>query len=228
MLAGEPQLGRLDACLRACMDTELAQNRRNVVVDRLLGDDEPLGDLRVAQALREELENLELAPGQAGGILPRGGAWAARKPAHASLAQPAGDDPSRRLRAQPAQVVECVAQRAFVVGFGQRERALIRRLGPAPEFGSLAPITSELGPPGLGYWIDGLVRDSRPATPACELTDNPGRLSAHREIERRLRRSRNGVMPPLEPGSLGSRSRSRLDSLQLSGRLGQLPSLVER
>jgi hypothetical protein len=51
------------------VDAELAEDRRDVVVDGLLGDDEPLRDLRVAKAFGQQRQNFELAVGQPGGVL---------------------------------------------------------------------------------------------------------------------------------------------------------------
>jgi hypothetical protein len=70
-LAGEPEQDRLRTRLAACAHVKLAQDRRDVVVDRLLGEHEPLGDLGVAEPLREEPKYLELTRSQVGGILLR-------------------------------------------------------------------------------------------------------------------------------------------------------------
>lgn len=40
----------LDACLATVAYAELSKDGRDVVIDRLLGDDEALGDLRVAES----------------------------------------------------------------------------------------------------------------------------------------------------------------------------------
>src|SRR4029453_5359278 len=51
VLADEPEPNGLGARLAARSDAELAQDRRDVVIDRLRGEDEALGDLRVAKTL---------------------------------------------------------------------------------------------------------------------------------------------------------------------------------
>jgi len=51
----------LCARLAARADAELAKDCRDVVIDRLLGDEEPLGDVGVAMSLRDEGEDFELA-----------------------------------------------------------------------------------------------------------------------------------------------------------------------
>jgi hypothetical protein len=58
MLAGEPQPGRLRGRLAARANAELSEDRCDVVVDRPLGEHEPLGDLGVAQAFGDESEHL--------------------------------------------------------------------------------------------------------------------------------------------------------------------------
>ena len=59
-LAG--QHGRLGAALQA----ELGEDARDVVLDRLLGEEHPLADLPVGQALGDQREQLELLLGQVG------------------------------------------------------------------------------------------------------------------------------------------------------------------
>ena len=51
------QPGRQDGGLRAPLDTELGQQARDVVLDRLLGQEHPLADLPVGQALGDEVED---------------------------------------------------------------------------------------------------------------------------------------------------------------------------
>ena len=68
---GEPESHGRGARLAAGADIELSQDRRDVMVDRFLGDDEPLGDLRVTQPVGEQHEHLELAPGQTGRVFAR-------------------------------------------------------------------------------------------------------------------------------------------------------------
>src|SRR5918999_2077240 len=79
----ERELGGLVA--RA--DTELAEDRGDVVADGFLGDDEARGNLRVREALGDELEHVELALRQAGRMLARSRARAAGDPARAALAE---------------------------------------------------------------------------------------------------------------------------------------------
>ncbi len=52
----EPDRGR--GCLTAGGSVELAEDRGDMVVDGLPGDDESVGDLCVAQALGEQREDL--------------------------------------------------------------------------------------------------------------------------------------------------------------------------
>src|SRR5690349_5128954 len=64
----EPEPGGGDARLTAAGDVELAQDRRDVVGDGLLREEEPRRDVRVAQALGDVGEDLELARRHPGGV----------------------------------------------------------------------------------------------------------------------------------------------------------------
>src|SRR5687767_6913676 len=54
ILAGDPEANRLGARLAPRADAQLPQDRGDVVVDRLLGQEEALGYLCVAEPLRDE------------------------------------------------------------------------------------------------------------------------------------------------------------------------------
>jgi hypothetical protein len=89
-LGDQPESHGLGARLAASADAELSQDRRHVVVDRLLGHDEALGDLGVAPTPGEELEDFELPFGEAARILACRRPWAAGQTALTQLAQPTG------------------------------------------------------------------------------------------------------------------------------------------
>ncbi len=91
ILAGEPEADRLRTRLAARLDLQLPQDRRHVMVDRLHGDDETLGDLRVAEALAPSGP----APRPLGRSGPRGSAW--------SWAAVRARPPSRRAPAAGAR-----------------------------------------------------------------------------------------------------------------------------
>jgi hypothetical protein len=55
----------LGSSLGASAYTELAQDRCHVMVDCLFRQKEPFSDLGIAQALRDQFENLLLARGEA-------------------------------------------------------------------------------------------------------------------------------------------------------------------
>src|SRR3954467_15157952 len=67
----DAQAQGLGGGLAAALDAELAQDRRDVVADRALRQEEPLGDLAVAQPLGHQGQHLELARGQPGGVAAR-------------------------------------------------------------------------------------------------------------------------------------------------------------
>ncbi len=52
----------------ACLDAQLRQDRRHVVVDGPWGDEEAVGDLRVAETRSQQLEHLRLPRGQTGSV----------------------------------------------------------------------------------------------------------------------------------------------------------------
>ena len=66
-----------------------------MTVDRLLGDEESLGNLRVAKPLRDERKHLELARCQVRRVLSCRGARSPRQGEGAPLAQSASDDRRR-------------------------------------------------------------------------------------------------------------------------------------
>ena len=81
-------------------DADLRQDRRHVVVDGPLGDEQPLGDLAVRQALRDQGKDLLLACGQPGRSRPvagRGPRGIARTPAASSAAWPRPRRPGHQL-----------------------------------------------------------------------------------------------------------------------------------
>src|ERR671923_1486762 len=120
--------------LVAAADAELAEDGRHVVADRLLGDDEPCGDLRVRQAFGHEAEYFELALGQARRMLTRLGAGAAGD-ADAALAQLARDDRCRRARPDPQEDLVSAEQLLAVVTRRECETRVVRGVELLPERG---------------------------------------------------------------------------------------------
>ena len=86
-----------------------------MVINGVLGEDEPLGDLGVPESLRDEREHLELTCGEVGRILPRRRPRPSRQPACAALPQPAGDDGRRGAGPELLQLVERTPHRLFIV-----------------------------------------------------------------------------------------------------------------
>src|SRR5690606_27837173 len=64
---------RVDHRLGAVADAQLAEDRGDVVLDRLLADEQTLADLPVGDALRHQLQDLELAAGEGLGDAPAQG-----------------------------------------------------------------------------------------------------------------------------------------------------------
>jgi hypothetical protein len=78
---------------------ELAQDRRYVVTDCLLRQNQAVRDLRVAQSFGEQRQDLQLAVGQAGGVLACAWPRPSRQAARTLLSQPSRDDRRRGSRA---------------------------------------------------------------------------------------------------------------------------------
>ena len=57
------QPGREDRRLRTALEAELGQHVRHVVLDRLLGEEQPVPDLAVGEPLSDKLENAPLLRG---------------------------------------------------------------------------------------------------------------------------------------------------------------------
>src|SRR2546426_2762667 len=126
ILAGKSEPRGLGACLTAGAHAELPEDRRDVVANRLLGEEEAFGDVCVAESLRHQFEDLELAGRQPGGILPRRGTGPPRQPTRTALAQAPRDDPRSRPRSPSGQLIQRPAQMIGVVGIGEGEPGLLR------------------------------------------------------------------------------------------------------
>jgi hypothetical protein len=112
-LAREPKTHSFGACFAASAYVKLPQDRRDVMIDRLRGQEKPFGDVGIAQTLRHQSEHLDLARGQARGIVQVRSAGPAGHAADAALVQSASDDACCGPRAQPVQL----GQRSSQVGF---------------------------------------------------------------------------------------------------------------
>ena len=106
--------------LAATADVEFAEDRRDVMVDGFLGDEQPVGDLRVAQVLGEQREDLQLAGSEPGRVGPGLSARSARDPTRAAGSQPAHDHRRRRPGPERTEFVERAAQRVLLTGVGAR------------------------------------------------------------------------------------------------------------
>ena len=164
---------------RGC-GAELAQDRRDVVVDRLARQEQPLGDVAVAQAVGDQREHLELARGELGRVLARRRPRPARQRARAALAQLAADDRRRAAGAERQQLLEPAAAQRFVLGAGARERRLVRAAQRGPVRGGLLGFAGELERVGLGDRRSRASLDARAPARQRELADDPAasRLSA--------------------------------------------------
>src|SRR5204862_493165 len=101
ILLDDPEKGGFGSGLGATANVQLPQDRRNVVPDRPLREEEPLGDLAIAEASRDELEHLELPRGQAGRVLPRARTGPSRDRLPATPAQASADERGRLIERRP-------------------------------------------------------------------------------------------------------------------------------
>ena len=99
-LGAEVLAGGVGGRLGPVAQAELGQQVADVVLDRLAGDEQPLGDLGVGQAGPDQLQDLGLAPGQGADPL---GAGPDRRPERPQQG-PGGDGVAGRL--QPLEVLQ--------------------------------------------------------------------------------------------------------------------------
>jgi hypothetical protein len=128
------------------LDGELAQDRRDMVLDRPPGKDEPVGDLAVPEVLRDQGEYFELSRGQVRWVAAGGRLRTARKPSRSLLAKAASDERGRGLRAHALQLAERVPK--FVLSSGLRPRycCLVPTAEVGPEPGGIRPRALKLQP----------------------------------------------------------------------------------
>src|SRR5207342_3935435 len=126
---------------------QFAQDRRDVVIDRLFRAHELAGDLRVAQAVRQQREDLELALGQSRRIGRGRRPWSARDPAHAGAAQVFPAAPHGCGRAKRFEYGQCLAH-GGLVALEQGQGALVRAAEPVPGLRRFPPLPREL----QGIW----------------------------------------------------------------------------
>ena len=93
--------------------------------DGLLREEEPGRDVRVAQALRDVREDLELPGGHPGRVRPCLRPRAVPQPAHAALTERPRDPLRGRGRAEGEQLLERAALLVLVGGVGAGKRRLV-------------------------------------------------------------------------------------------------------
>lgn len=131
------------AGLATCSYIELAQDRGDVVIDRLRAHDQPVGDLGVAQPRGEQGQDLQLAAGQSGGVRAGAGARSARDSPFTQLTQAAGDDGLCRSGAEVPEFVERLAKRLGLTRVRQRQRRVVCGPAVAQTSGRPGPVAGE-------------------------------------------------------------------------------------
>ena len=174
---------RLRRGLAAARDVELPKDRRDMVADGLLGEEEALGDVGVAKPLGDEPRPRPRAR-SGRRVLPRRGPRAARQ----ALAPR-----SRRRRATIAtagsapSLQSCSSARAahLVVSAGEGKRALVGAAKLGQRLGRPLVFARELGRVGLGDSARDLLVDPGSAAPDGDspMEGRLARASAGREAE---------------------------------------------
>src|ERR1700733_4171488 len=98
-------------CARA--RAEFLQNRRHMMIDRFGGTVQLVCELRVADAVRQKREHLNLPGGQPRGVCAGRIVWTAWNAARAPLAKTPANDGGERGRTQPIEDGEGTALRVF-------------------------------------------------------------------------------------------------------------------
>ena len=98
-----------DRRLGAALHVELGQQTGDIVLDRLLGEEQPLADLPVRQPFRDQVENLAFAARKAGQAGSRTAGWRSRS---SSLPVTAGSSRERPAATGPDGVGERLGRRS--------------------------------------------------------------------------------------------------------------------
>ena len=142
ILGGQPEPSRLGGRLAASTRVEFSQDRRDMMIDGLLGDDQPLSDVGVTQALDEQRQHLELAAVRPAGLLRVCG----RGPRGTPRA-PRSRNGGRRSRPPVARPVPAAHRAPGVAAVSssaarERQRRLVRTADVPPELRGLYPLAA--------------------------------------------------------------------------------------
>ena len=85
MLDDQPQLDRPPHRICTGANAQLGEDRRDVMVDRLLGEEQALGNLSIPQPSRHQRQDLELTRCEPGGVFQSRRAWPAGQPTGPAL-----------------------------------------------------------------------------------------------------------------------------------------------
>jgi hypothetical protein len=143
-LAGEAEANGFGGGLGSAPDAELAQDRRDVVIDRAFGENEPARNLGIPETLRHQREHLELARCQVRRVRLGRRSRPARHRTRAALPQAARDYGRAGLGAEILELVERAAKCRLVVGLSERERRLVGATRGLPCRRGAAPVAPEL------------------------------------------------------------------------------------
>jgi hypothetical protein len=109
-----------------------------MMADRPRRENQPFGNLDVAQAIGKQLQNLEFTRRERRRIGRGTRSWTPRDVTDPELPKAACDDPGSRQRAEPLQRSERGAEIVLVGGSGASERCVVRTAEIVPQGGSCA------------------------------------------------------------------------------------------
>ena len=219
-------MGRRDG-RAACFRIELAEDRRNVVVDGPLRDHEPFGNLGIAKTLRDELQNLELSYREIRRIRSRRLSPPARDRC-AQLAQAARHDGRERPCPKSPALGERLQQRALVTSFRERERGLVGAPAARPFIGSASPITGRPERVWVRRHLGHRRLEASQPSPIRQPRHIAGRAPRERPFELSARLPVDLLGFAREPRELGSCSSEVDDGERFFGRDADIRRRIER
>src|SRR5690348_14906541 len=227
-LSSDPQLCRLGNGLPSRFDSELSEDCGNVVIDGLLGEKQLGGDLAVAEAFAEKLQNLELPSGEPRRVFARRDA---RPEAHASdppLAEDPRDPGARPCRTELLELGDAATQGLFAVGPRKGQGGLVWTAERAPQPCRPLHIARQLERERLRSRIDrDRVVDARSPSPGPQLPGRPLVGACERELEGNSGFLLDAIVLARKPARLCACGGNRRQPLELAGSRRQLPRFVE-
>ena len=171
------------------------------MVDRAHGEHEPLRDLRVGQALAEQLEHVQLALGEAERVGPRGRARAASR-GHPGGAQPRAHAGGRAGGVHGVEDPQALGDGPRVAGLGQLERPLVGIARGRPAVGGRAPVAAQARRPRARAAVERLGGEAGAREVARQLGAERRAAGVREPRRERGRDALGDLRPPGQPRPL--------------------------